>query len=210
MPQNEFTIGTVGASFKESKIFIGIITIFSLLFYYSETIITKLELNYNYKFYFLAIFIFFLIFSIIYGILKQKDIKTKLIINENNILVRTYRKELVLDEKILNKNSNFNVQTIDHVTNKNLTPSNITTYIFISDEINKLKYKINSSDISLINKALLSIQNQGLKNLEQIIKNDKIIRTEGKFLMRIMVIGIFFIIIIGAISIFFALKYINK
>ncbi len=210
MPQNEFTIGTVGASFKESKIFIGIITIFSLLFYYSETIITKLELNYNYKFYFLAIFIFFLIFSIIYGILKQKDIKTKLIINENNILVRTYRKELVLDEKILNKNSNFNVQTIDHVTNKNLTPSNITTYIFISDEINKLKYKINSSDISLINESLLSIQNQGLKNLEQIIKNDKIIRTEGKFLMRIMVIGIFFIIIIGAISIFFALKYINK
>lgn len=210
MPQNEFTIGTVGASFKESKIFIGIITIFSLLFYYSETIITKLELNYNYKFYFLAIFIFFLIFSIIYGILKQKDIKTKLIINENNILVRTYRKELVLDEKILNKNSNFNVQTIDHVTNKNLTPSNITTYIFISDEINKLKYKINSSDIPLINKALLSIQNQGLKNLEQIIKNDKIIRTEGKFLMKIMVIGIFFIIIIGALSIILALKYINK
>lgn len=208
MPQNEFTIGTMGNSFKESKFFIISTIIFFLIFTFLYNPNSKLDINY--RFYFLAIFLIFLVFSIVYGILKQKDIKTKLIIDKNNIFIRTYKNKMLLDEKILNKNSTFDIKTINHATTRGLKIGNTATHIFISDEINQLEYTINQSDIPLINQALLSIQNQGIKNLDQIVKKDNLIRNENNFYYKVTIISFLSIVFISTISIILALKYINK
>lgn len=213
MQKNEFTIGIPGGSMRNNKFFIISLIIFAFIFLFFDIpknpIIKKLDIDISYQYYLLPAFLIFLGLFILYGIVKQKNIKTKLIIEKNNIFTKTYDKENVIAEKKFNKNSKFTMESFRTSSNYDIFLKNIkpTIFLTINDDMTGSQYTMNEKDIIDLNESLRFYGYQEIDEIESIINKNKIIHSENNFYYKVTLIAFLSLILIGVLAIVITVKY---